>query len=155
MEVGSAAPLREMVIAAHALGIDLSAHRAGRIGSGELAQVDLVIGFEPFHVSAAVVEGGARPEVSFTLSELDSLVVPGDRATMAPSLDGKVAEIVRGWDHRRAGRSRLSAPSIDDPFGAGQRVFDRLAMEIDGLVDTVAGVLVGAARGELGQAGVR
>ena len=155
MELGPAAPLREMMIAAQGLGIDLSEHRAGRLADGELARADLVVGFEPFHVAAAVVEGGARPEVAFTLAELESLVVPGDQASESPSLPVRVAEVVRRADARRAGGSRLSAPAIEDPFGAGQRVFDRLAAEIEGLVDNVAAALFGAVGNDLRQAGVR
>ena len=149
MEVGSAAPLRDMVIAAQGLGIDLSAHRACSIGAGELAQADLVIGFEPFHVAAAVVEGGARPDVSFTLAELASLVPPGVGRGSSPdrALERRLAEELRHANVLRAGRSRLSAASIDDPFGAGQAMFDRLAREIHDLVGDVATALFGVAAG--------
>jgi protein-tyrosine-phosphatase len=154
MDVGDAGPLQEMVVAARAQGVDLGEHRARRIEAGELAGADLVIGFEPFHVAAAVVEGGARPEVSFTLAELDSLLDPGgDGGSLG--IEGRVADSLRRAHARREGRSRLSAPSIDDPFGARQRVFDHLAVEIEDRVGTLAAALFGAAHAGLGQAGER
>jgi len=140
MEVGSAGPLPEMVTAAQGLGIDLSAHRADRIVAGELAQADLVIGFEPFHIAAAVVEGGAPRDRAFTLAEIVELLSPLPLAERA-GLRDRVALGVSTADGRRRGRPVLSAAAIPDPFGSSPADFVATAMRIDRLVGELADVL--------------
>ena len=131
-DVGQAPALPEMVAAAAALGVDLSAHRAARLRHGELRDAGLVLGFEPHHVAAAVVEGGAPPGVAFTLVELIGLL---DGPSPFPPADGAFAERLardlKSADGRRAGRSRLGAPGTPDPLGRPQAMFDALAREID------------------------
>lgn len=140
MEVGSAPPLREMVVAARGLGIDLSAHHAGRIAAGELAHADLVIGFEPFHVAAAVVDGGASRDRAFTLAEIVELLSPLPLAERA-GLHDRVALGVRTADERRRGRQVLSAAEIPDPFGSSPADFAATATRIDRLVGELADAL--------------
>jgi protein-tyrosine phosphatase len=73
LDLGPVPALPEAVTLAEEVGIDLSSHRARRLG--ELSDHDLVLGFERKHVMAAVVDAGAAVERTFTLSELVELLI--------------------------------------------------------------------------------
>jgi hypothetical protein len=51
--------LEHAVDAGRRLGVDLAAHTAAALSNGVLAEADLVLGFEPHHVAAAVIDGDA------------------------------------------------------------------------------------------------
>lgn len=138
-EVGAAPALPEMVAVARELGVDLSAHRARTMAAGELAGVDLVVGFEPSHVAAAVVDGGADRATVFTLPELVSLfpeAVDGEVDLVA-----RVVSRIKAADARRRPGDALRAPSIDDPLGGSRRTFERVAREIAAGVDQLVSTL--------------
>ena len=140
----SAPALQEMISAARELGVDLRSHRASGLVKRELEDVDLVIGFEPAHIAAAVIDGGADRDTAFTLPELagllDTTAVHGEgnpRARLA-------AGLARVNDRRRT-RDPFRAPAIDDPVGGSQQTFARVAREIEAMVVRLAsGLLVGA-----------
>jgi low molecular weight protein-tyrosine phosphatase len=138
-DVGRAPVLEGMASAAARLGIDLSRHRATPIAPMELRDTDLVIGFEPFHVAAAVVDGGAARERTFTLPDLVELVSPLGPDASA-DLRERFASVVTGASNRR-GSTHWSAGSIADPLGASSRVFDETAMTISSLVTQLADAL--------------
>jgi low molecular weight protein-tyrosine phosphatase len=147
-DVGTVPVLREMASAAARLGVDLTAHRATPLAPMELRDTDLVVGFEPFHVAAAVVDGGAPRKRVFTLPELVELLSPLDNPPA--DLRERLALHVADADSRRAS-THWSAASVPDPLGAPQRVFDETATSIAGLVTRLADVLfthVAALRGE-------
>src|SRR3954447_21956815 len=64
-----APPLPEAEELAPRYGVDLHAHRARQLGPGDLVGTELVLGFEKFHLAAAIVDGGADRERTFTLPE--------------------------------------------------------------------------------------
>lgn len=140
-DVGAVGVLPEMALAARGLGLDLSRHRAAALRPKELADADLVLGFEPFHVAAAVVEGGAATERSFTLPELVRLapdVGHDGRGDVRAHLERLVADA-----HRLRTGDRLSAPGIADPLGRPESVVAAVAHEIDELVARLGDLLVG------------
>lgn len=140
-ELGPVSALTEMARAASDLGVDLSEHRAAAIGPESLRDADLVIGFEPFHVAAAVVDGGAARERTFTLPELVELASVHD-AEGAEDLEQRVRGVVLGAHGRRAG-SVPSRAAIADPLGASTAVFGDTARQIEHLVARLADVLFG------------
>ena len=71
--VGAAPPLRQAIEAAARFGIDLSAPSRAPLRQG-VSEADLVLGFEPFHLALAIVDGRAPPANTFLLAELVSLL---------------------------------------------------------------------------------
>ena len=82
-DVGAAPVLPEMLSAGAAFQLDLSKHRAVALGRGEFGDADLVLGFEQYHVAAAVVDGGADREPHVHLAG-------ARRARRRPPLDGSM-----------------------------------------------------------------
>jgi protein-tyrosine phosphatase len=138
LDVGEAPPLAEARTAARKVGLDLGDHTAVVLRHGALAHADLVVGFEPEHLSAAVVDGGAPRERVFTLVELADLL---ERA--AEAVPERDVTSLLGYAYTRRGGSPLSAPAIADPYGRGQATFDRVALETDMAVDRASAVLFG------------
>lgn len=138
LELGPILALPEMQAVATELEVDLSPHRAHAIHVGELRDADLVLGFEPSHVAAAVIDGRSRRERTFTLLEFIDSMNPHVPA-------GSGLEGVTSWldeAHRaRAGRNPLSAPSIEDPLGRSRDTFRRIALQVDNSVSRLAGPL--------------
>ena len=140
LALGSVSALPEMVRAAKAVGVDLADHTARAIADGELAGADLVLGFELDHVAAAVVDGGARREVVFTLPGFVQLAEAATPSSAETSTE-RVRELVASAHGRRSADDHLRPLAIEDPLGKKQVVFDRLAREIDELVDRLARAL--------------
>jgi protein-tyrosine-phosphatase len=141
MEPGGAPALADAVRAANRFAIDLSGHRARPLPPLGLDAGAVVIGFEPFHVAAAVVVGGAERSRSFLLTELAGALEASGISSNAshPSIDALIARVD---GHRRA---REGFPrSIADPVGASERRFLEIFEEIDRLVAVVAESLVSA-----------
>jgi len=104
------------------------------MSAGELREVDLVIGFEPAHVAAAVVDGGASVARAFTLVELVELLREVRPDMGAPSRFALAIE--RAAAARRS--NVLSAASIADPLGGTLDHVRRTAELIDELVTELA-----------------
>ncbi len=139
-DVGAAPPLPQAVEAAARLGIDLSSHRARALRRASLGDADLVLGFEPFHLAIAVVDGGAPPANTFLLAELASLLE-------APLADGdevaRARAAVAFADSRRV-RSRPSrAATLGDPLGRPDEVMVSTAERIEELVRRLVNGLFG------------
>lgn len=111
LDLGPEPALPEAVALAEELGLDLTAHRAQRLG--DLREVDLVVGFERKHVTAAVVDAGAPVEKTFTLPELVDLL-GGLTDPLPPDAHERVgrAHSARALDFRNR-----PLPEIRDPLG--------------------------------------
>jgi protein-tyrosine-phosphatase len=126
-----------MILAARELGVDLRSHRAHRLVDGELADVDLVFGFEPSHTAAAVIDGGADRGCVFTLAELVGLL--DDAGVQSEEeLRTRVAARLARANERRRSRDPFGGAAIEDPAGGSQQTFTRVAREISTAVDLVA-----------------
>ena len=138
LELGGAAALEPAVRAATHFGIDLSSHRAHPLEGGELADSDLVVGFEPAHVSAAIVDGRAPVERTFSLAELAGIL-----SSLEPRLEPDLSrEEVRQLAHASRPVGFLSTPVVRDPLGASDQRFLEIAGEIGGHVRVIAEVLL-------------
>ena len=95
-----------------------------------------MIGFEPHHLSIAVVDAGARRERVFSIVELVDILetIPGD---------GEPGETIAHAHPRRRATNPLLAPAIGDPLGKPERVFLRTFEEIDELTERIAAHLFG------------
>jgi len=144
LAVGPAPALPGIVEAADTLGVELDAHRACALVAGELQGVDLVIGFEPSHTAAAVVEGGAARDNVFTLGELAQLL---NEYTAMPAKDARarVEATLARVNAKRAGRDPFGAPAIEDPLGRSPQTVARVAREIASGVDRLAAGLFAVA----------
>jgi protein-tyrosine phosphatase len=132
-DLGPARALPEAIEIGSRLGVDLTQHRARCMAKFNLSGADLVIGFEAMHVASAVIDAGARPEVTFTLPEIVDLLErtphveepdPAERARRA------VAEA------HAARRGRGLPPvefEIPDPLGGTPQQFEAMATQLRGL----------------------
>jgi protein-tyrosine phosphatase len=142
--VAAAPALPAAVSAGAARGVDLGSHLSRPLARRELENADLVIGFEPYHVAAAVVDGGAARERSFLLRELAELLV--DRPDPGVPSRADVVRRVEDLDRLRLGRPRPASLSLPDPAGKPASVFTALALEIDDFTRRLCTSLFGADR---------
>jgi protein-tyrosine-phosphatase len=144
LDVGSLPALPFAVEAGRRLGVDLTSHQACSLRGTDLSASDLVLGFEPLHVSAAIVDAGANPARSFLLGELAMLVdgsLPGDGSV------ARARAVVADADSRRVRyRPDRAAVVVGDPVGKRARAMRRTATEIDGLVQQILTGLFGVHR---------
>lgn len=110
------------------LSVDLSRHRSRRLH--DLADADLMIGFEHTHVERAVVDGGASREKSFTLPQAVELLE-------SSPLEGGPAERVAAL----APGSLLEAPEVEDPIGMPTKRQREIMLEIEDLASRLARAL--------------
>lgn len=139
-DVGAAPPLPQAVEAAARLGVDLSSHQSRPLRARSLSGADLVLGFEPFHLAVAVVEGGAPAANTFLLGELVSLL---DEAPIDHEARARTA--VAFADSRRVRSRPDEAAAIADPLGKPEDAMLRTAERIDDLVRSLVDGLFGPA----------
>lgn len=130
LDLGGAPALRSAVRIAKRAGIDLDEHTSRALRRGELGDADLILGFERLHVATARVEGGAREEISFTLSELVSLL-----RQIGPAQDPQ-AKIAAAAELRR--RDPRPAAEVADPAGRARWTQRRIGRELQALTDELA-----------------
>ena len=135
MEQGGAPALPGAVRAAQEFGIDLSRHRAQPLPPRGLRGSALAIGFEPFHVAAAVVVGGVERSRAFLLTELAEALYDSGAAERAR--DVGLEAVVALADDRRHARTALPR-SIADPVGTSNQRFQEIFHDIAGLLALVA-----------------
>lgn len=131
LELGLLPALPQAVKAGRDLFVDLSGHLTRSVRDVDLSSTDVVLGFESFHVSAAIDQGGARPERTFLLRELVALLETDDS-------DGDPTSRARGLvaraDSRRVRSDWTSGATIADPIGKPAEFMRATAAEIDRLV---------------------
>jgi protein-tyrosine phosphatase len=129
-DLGAVGPLREALIAAERLQIDISGHRARPLKGESLAASDLVLGFERIHIATAVVEAQALRERSFTLPELVELLRAAEPPAAADPLEHARAA-VRAADEERAGRPPDELlPEVADPWSQPNAVYAETAASV-------------------------
>jgi protein-tyrosine-phosphatase len=141
LDLGPAPALSNAVWAARIFRVDLSAHRARPLVTGALESADLVLGFETFHVAAAVVEGGAARERAFLMTELAELL-----AQVGASRERRPERTIELAHARRASVS--SAAPVRDPVGRSKEEFQRTFEQIEHLVAAITVGLFGDRRGD-------
>jgi protein-tyrosine-phosphatase len=135
LELGPVPALPEAVKIAESYGLDLSGHRAQNVARGHLEACDLVLGFERMHVAAAVVDGGARLERTFTLPELLNLLdaIP-EPPRQAEAIKQARARIERAHTARPHDYRANAVPEIADPLGKTPVAQRQIAEELRALV---------------------
>ncbi|HEV3498610.1 MAG TPA: hypothetical protein VHA34_19900 [Actinomycetes bacterium] len=120
-------------------GLDMTTHRSRRISRDILAQADLILGMAREHVREAVVIDAALWPRTFTLKEL---VRRGEAA--GPRAGG---ESLQDWlarvGHGRRVADLMGSSSLDDiadPIGGPRSAYERLAAELDDLLDRLVKV---------------
>jgi len=139
LDVGPLPPLVDALRAATELDLQLANHRARSVATGELADKDLVVGFERAHLVAATDRGRARPSVVFTLPELVDLLgrlkPPGSKSRASMRTLIAVAAKLRGESIPEA------VPEINDPIGKAPSVCDATAARVAELAAKLAHLL--------------
>jgi protein-tyrosine phosphatase len=125
-------------------GLDMTAHRSRAITRDLLRSCDLVLAMAREHVREAVVLDPALWPRTFTLKEL---VRRGE--TIGPR---RHDEAVGDWLARAAQGRRIaelagSSPADDvaDPYGGPRSAYERMAVELDDLVDRLVTLLFAGA----------
>jgi protein-tyrosine-phosphatase len=141
LDVGSAPALEHAVEAGRTMGVDLRNHSSVVLAHGALSESDLVLGFEPHHVAAAVIDGAAAPGRAFLLREFAELI------EQAGPADGTVRN---ARFQVTAAAARRPTPSvgaarfvIEDPVGRPSSAMYATAEEINELVRRVVASLFG------------
>jgi protein-tyrosine phosphatase len=138
-----APPLPEAVEIATACGISLTNHRSRYLNTASLADVDLLLGFEPTHVHQAVVEAQAPRERSFTVRDFIPLLVAAGPAAPDKDLLTRAHSLVALAGDSAARASGLMTTGMRDPFGGTRKVYRQTASEIRDVSITLAQTLFG------------
>jgi protein-tyrosine phosphatase len=132
--------LSDAIAVGRSLGVDLTAHRSRAVQAGGLGGADLVVGFEPSHVAAAVVRGGADGARVFTILELPELLEDLSPPMSLSSIE-RARYVIEEMHRRRVSHRRSSSPLLRDPYGEPRQVFAEVARMIDVLTSLLASEL--------------
>jgi protein-tyrosine-phosphatase len=146
VDIGSAQPLPEAVSIAAAYGLDVSGHLARSLGTADLSQRSLVVGFEPQHVTAAVDIAGARSERTFLLRELNDLIEQVDAAPNPEPIERAIQTVARADLRRRMEPRRWLGREIADPMGLTQPEQHAIGLAVCGGAIKAAQELFGSVR---------
>jgi protein-tyrosine-phosphatase len=134
-------PLPAATDAARRLGLDISHHRSR--GLANLAESDLVLGFEFGDVAGAVIDGGAAPDRAFMLTEAVELLASTGRLEDGLAQPISASELVAQLSSARRGSLAGSRHRpLPDPAAAPRRVQRELASEIVRLTQGLLAPLV-------------
>jgi protein-tyrosine-phosphatase len=151
-DLGPVGPLREALIAAERLKIDISEHRARPLSGEDLSASDLVLGFERIHVATAVVDAGAPRDRSFTLPELVHLLGDAELPATTDPLE-RAREALRAAHEIRGERLPEEVLlEVADPWSQPNAVYAETATKLARLCEDLVPALFGdrvaaAARG--------
>ena len=120
-------------------GLDMSGHRSRAITRDLLSPADLILGMAREHVREAVVMDPALWPRTFTLKEL---VRRGEAAGPRRAGESLPEWLARVGQDRRVADLTGSSPDDDvaDPIGGPRAAYERLAVELDGLIDRLVAV---------------
>ena len=141
LELGPVPALPEAVFEAERLGLDLRGHRACSLDEADLAGADLVVGFERMHIRTAVVEGGARREVTFTLPELVQLLGRIEPPSAADPLERARLSVELAHAGRPQDPTLADAPELADPLGRSAAYQRETAERVASLTTALARAL--------------
>jgi protein-tyrosine phosphatase len=142
LDLGAVGALSEAVQIAGSLGVDLSGHRTKSMTQVDLEPLDLIVCFEWTHVHAAIIDGHAPIERTFTLPELVGLLrdLPASEAGSTPVERGR-ARVQQAHALRPAGFRGRRPPEIPDPLGRPPAAQRRIADELRELVTELSRLL--------------
>ena len=147
LDLGAIPALPQAVEAAARHGVDLSGHLTTPLASAQLASTDLVLGFERYHVSAAIIEAGAARARTFTLPELVELLReldPEPQVGHGKDVRSRAAAVVARAAAARDERGRPARiPELQDPFGGRRSAYERSVENIVELCHELVAHLLG------------
>ena len=141
LHLGAAHVPHEMLAAAADVDLDLSDHRARNLEELKLSEADLVIGMTLEHVAAASVNAGARPERSFTLTELVDLLKKAEPPQADDPEEYARDVVAAAQAERRKSKSFAPAAEIVDPLGGPRRLYQDVTEQIRDLCAELAAAL--------------
>jgi protein-tyrosine-phosphatase len=145
-DLGPEPPLREALVAAERLEIDISQHRARPLRGEDLSASDLVLGFERIHVATAVVEAGASRERTFTLPELVALLEDAEVPAATDPVERARQAVSAAHERRAAIAPDEVFPEVADPWSQPNAVYAETARAVDVLCRRLARWLFGISR---------
>jgi protein-tyrosine-phosphatase len=140
LELGGRGALAEAIAVGRSLGVDLTGHRSRPLPEGGLQAMDLVVGFEPAHVSAAIAKGGAPDVNTFMLLELPELLEGVVAVDLSAGIEGSRG-LIEEMHRRRSLRGDSSPPALPDPYGEPRHVMAETARLIDATLSHLASEL--------------
>jgi protein-tyrosine phosphatase len=120
-------------------GLDMSSHRSRAATREILSSADLILGMAREHVREAVVAEPALWPRTFTLRELVRRGEAAGPRRPGESIQDWLARVGQG---RRVADLAGSSPDDDiaDPIGMPRSAYERLAVELEGLIDRLVAV---------------
>ena len=112
--------------------MDLSAFRSRSLSETNAGDSDLVIGMTLDHVASSVINGGADPEKSFTITEFVRFLEMDDPEPTSSPTEAK-AIVARAHLSRTEQKGFVPADDIEDPIGGPKRGYEEMADQLDGL----------------------
>ena len=138
LELDGSPVLGEALELGDGFGVELASHRSRALQSGALEDADLVVGFERVHVAAAVVDAGARREVTYTLPELVSLLAEVRQRPSEPAAAGARELVLAASSRRAEAESFTDVPELADPLGQPYLRQEELAVRVADLTQALA-----------------
>jgi protein-tyrosine phosphatase len=129
-DLGRVPPLREALVAAERLQINISDHRARPLQGERLDASDLVLGFERIHVATAVVDAAARRERAFTLPELVALLTQADVPELEDPLERARLAVRTAHEQRHARLPEEALAEVADPWSRPEAVYAETAKRV-------------------------
>ena len=143
LDLGPRPAMPEAVVLAESLGLDLSRHRARNLADADLADFDLVLGFERRHVLAAVVDADAPIEQTFTLPDFVDLLsaIPGPPLP-SDRLERALVRIRQAHALRPQGFRNAPMEELRDPLGLPAAAQRETVQELERLVSELSELLL-------------
>jgi protein-tyrosine-phosphatase len=138
LELAGSPALGEALELGNGFGVELTSHRSRALRRGALEDSDLVVGFERVHVAAAVVDAGARREVTYTLPELVSLLARVRQSPSEPAATGARELVLAASSQRADTEAFTDVPELADPAGQPYRRQEELAVRVADLTQALA-----------------
>lgn len=145
LRVEDAPALPEAVEIALSCGVPLAEHRSRYVSTASLAEIDLLLGFEPAHVQQAVVDAKAPRWRSFTLGDFVPLLPLYGASGGPEEVVERARSLVVAAGERFAASTGKTPASMPDPYGGPWKVYRRTAAEIRELTIVLAERLFGVA----------
>jgi protein-tyrosine-phosphatase len=143
LDLAPAEPLPAAVREAHALGVDVSRHRARNLSDADLTATSLVLVFELKHAVAAVDVAGAPLDRVFILPELVLLLDRIGLARRPDPIEQAFENVARARAKRHESAPARPVPEIEDPVSLPEPIQRAIARAVYNAAESLAVQLFG------------